>query len=500
MNDTDPRFRQAAIRILPDDALLDIFSFYVDQADKEAEWHTLVHVCQRWRNVVFGSPRRLHLTLVYDPSRPVGEMLDIWPAMPFVIILSLHDSPGGEREVTLIDNTITALEHHERIRRIAGSYLPILNMGKLVAGMCQPFPMLTSMQLSGHISSSWADMGRVTCLPDSFLGGSAPRLRTLTLIDISFPALPNLLLSANGLVHLDLWDIPKSAYIPPDEMVVCLSTLTRLKTLYLGFCYGLSGALSRRPPLLTHTVLHALTTLWFSGDSEYWEDFISRIDAPLLNDTDISFPNSFAPDTPQFVQFINRTEMPRSFNRATIGFYRDCDDVALSSENLRVDQQSVRLRVSWNLRDLRPMTLSWCYRSSLPLPLLSVLEYLDMHDHAYQWEQVPNADHTQWLDLLRLFPSVRGLSLSDGFTLPVMTALGELVGGRVLDVLPVLQNVHLHWHGPQGPLYKPVGQFVAARELSGHPVAIHGWGSGAWIENSAWGRRDTKSARCFLTH
>jgi hypothetical protein len=28
-------------------------------------WHTLVHVCRKWRTVVLGSPRRLDLRLLY---------------------------------------------------------------------------------------------------------------------------------------------------------------------------------------------------------------------------------------------------------------------------------------------------------------------------------------------------------------------------------------------------------------------------------------------------
>ncbi|KAH9994353.1 hypothetical protein BJV74DRAFT_831647 [Russula compacta] len=350
--------------------------------------------------------------------------------------------------------------------------------------MCQPFPMLTSLRLSFTESE--------TRLPDSLLGGSAPRFRTLALMGISFPALPNLLLSAIDLVHLDLWDIPDSGYIPPDEMVVWLSTLTRLRTLYLGFRSSLRGRKSRRPPPLTFSVLHSLTTLWYFGNSEYLEDFICRIDAPLLNDIDISFIGRLTSNAPQFIQFINRTEIHNAFNRAIVRFYCNCVEVTLSSESLQVDRQSAsRLRVSWVKSDWQMTYLLRLCGSSLPLPLLSILEYLDFYNHANEWRH--KANPTQWLELLRLFPSVKSLSLYNGFTLPVMTALGDLVGGRVLDVLPVLQTVCLHWRGPLGPLQEPLGLFIAARKLSGHPVAIHRVESGGWIED-AWGGRQTKPA------
>ncbi|KAH9976933.1 hypothetical protein BJV74DRAFT_861646, partial [Russula compacta] len=401
-------------------------------------------------------------------------MLDIWPALPFVIIWDLHDSLAWDWWFK---------RHHERICRITVSRLACWHMEKLAVGMCRPFPMLTSLQLSKVTQSE-------TSLPDSFLGRSAPRLRNLTLIAVSFPALPNLLLSANDLVHLDLWDIPVSGYIPPDAMVDCLSTLTRLSTLYLGFRSSLPGENSRRPPPPTCSVLHALTTLWFSGNREYLEDFISRIDVPQLNDIDITFPDVlFPPDTPQLVQFINRTEMLNAFNRATVQFYRNSVEVTLSSKNPPVDQRSIRLRVTWiRLLDwqLQLMCLLRLCVSSLPLPLLSVLEYLDIYAHVYHW--LHHARPNQWLELLRLFTSVKSLSLFDGLILPVMTALGELVGEGALEVLPVLQNVHLHWDGPSGPLQEPIGLFVAARKLSGHPVTIHRGEPGGWIEDAWEGR------------
>src|SRR6202789_321886 len=72
------------INDLPDDDLLAIFDFYVvghpdlclrgfsdDNTKRKIEsWQSLVHVCRRWRCVVFGSPRRMNLQLYYIPSIP----------------------------------------------------------------------------------------------------------------------------------------------------------------------------------------------------------------------------------------------------------------------------------------------------------------------------------------------------------------------------------------------------------------------------------------------
>ena len=55
--------------MLPDDVLLVIFDnctnkYQNTKKDIEAWWHSLVHVCRRWRAIVFVSPRRLNLRLV----------------------------------------------------------------------------------------------------------------------------------------------------------------------------------------------------------------------------------------------------------------------------------------------------------------------------------------------------------------------------------------------------------------------------------------------------
>ena len=60
--------------MLPDDVLLALFDCYVkgnidddddeNVFDKDQAWRSLVHVCRRWRCIVFGSPRHLNLKLV----------------------------------------------------------------------------------------------------------------------------------------------------------------------------------------------------------------------------------------------------------------------------------------------------------------------------------------------------------------------------------------------------------------------------------------------------
>ena len=59
--------------MLPDDVLLEIFDFIVEEEGRRGKvdfekWHTLVHVCRRWRSLVFGSPRVFVIGLTITKS------------------------------------------------------------------------------------------------------------------------------------------------------------------------------------------------------------------------------------------------------------------------------------------------------------------------------------------------------------------------------------------------------------------------------------------------
>jgi len=59
---------------LPGNVLLEIFNFYVVSSYSIDIWHTLVHVCQRWRRyVVFASPRGLDMKLLCTEGRSVTK-------------------------------------------------------------------------------------------------------------------------------------------------------------------------------------------------------------------------------------------------------------------------------------------------------------------------------------------------------------------------------------------------------------------------------------------
>jgi len=461
---------RVSINILPDDVLLEIFDHYMILSgrppyyDQQVAWHKLVHVCQRWHYVVFDSPRRLDLRLLCTNRTPVTNMLDIWPALPIVIGITA----GYPMSANGVTNIVSALQQHDRVCTINIDGVPN-SLLKEFAAMQEPFPALTELTL-------WSYDENAPVLPDSFLSGSAPRLRYLTLDGIPFPALPKLLLSTHHLVTLRLAYIPRSGYFSPEAMVTALSTLTSLEELILGFKFPRSQAdrASRRPPPLTRVVLPALTMFWFKGESEYLEDIVSRLEAPLLSHTEITFFNQLIFDTPLLRHFISRTSTFREAYRAVILCREDAVIFRLYLQNGTDKEARVLLSISCSPLDWQISSLAQvCSTSFPPLP---ALERLDIRiekgqDSLLEWQD--DMEDTQWLDLLLPFTSVKELRLCKDSVAFIAPSLQGLSGERITEVLPALENLFLRRPQPSGPVKEAIGKFIAARQLSGCPVTVH---------------------------
>jgi hypothetical protein len=442
------------IDVLPDLALLVIFDFYMAEEEIEG-WQTLVHVCRKWRNVVFGSPRRLNLRLRCTSRTQVRERLDVWPLLPIVVWDDGYNMRGE-------DNIIAALEHKDRICQLDLAYNPNSHLGILVT--TQPFPALTCLALEAMDDSA-------PVVPDLFLGGSAPLLRSLFLHHIPFPGLPKLLLSATRLVSLHLDHIPRSGYISPEAMATGLSALTRLETLHIEFGSSYSRP-HRPPPPLTRTLLPILTELCFEGVSEYLEDLVVQLDAPLLKTVLIIFFHQPIFDTPLLAQFISRTPKLKAHNETRVVFSKYEVSVTLP----QTFDGSLELRISSRQSGQQLSSLVQVCRSSFPQALISAMEHLYVLDDGFSqlhWQD--DVENSQWLDLFHPFTAVKDLYISREFTPLVVPALQELNGERVTEVLPALQTLFLEEPLPSGPVPEAIGQFVAARQLASHPVAVSRW-------------------------
>ncbi|KAH9964796.1 hypothetical protein BGW80DRAFT_1447960 [Lactifluus volemus] len=186
--------QRLTIGSLPDNVLLDMFKFYrvINKFQDEYawDWETLVHVCQRWRYLVFESPIRLDLQLSCTEKTPVRKLLDVWPAS---LPITIHFCPRNYLEIfnpVCFDNIVAALKHCDRVHQIHIVITEDYQWEDVVTAMQGPFPKLRSLALRSFRGG--------LIIPDTFLNGSAPCLQVLNLNAISFPSLPRLLLSTTS--------------------------------------------------------------------------------------------------------------------------------------------------------------------------------------------------------------------------------------------------------------------------------------------------------------
>jgi F-box-like len=447
------------INALPDEILLNIFGFckvetvkapYLWSGQWTNTWRNLVHVCQRWRYVVFSFPLGLDLRL-YCTDRT--KVLDIWPPFPIEII-----------SFKLGNNIFAALEHHDRIYDLDLYPSSYSKFEKLVTMMRNPFPALTFLRLV-----CTGEFDHVPVLPDTFLGGSAPHLGTLYLESIAFPNLPQFLLSSNDLLALCLLNIPDFGYISPDAMATILSGLTRLKSLWIEFEKEESGMIRGRPrpPPLTHALLPALTNFSFRGLNEYLEDLLARIDAPQIKTLFISLFRQPIFDIQQVI-FRSRPLGPFDYARVTSGRYTvlirldQSKGTAPSRMELKIGQRTPGRQLSSLVRI--------CTQSSSLLSSVTNLDIIDKGPFSELVDEEDLMNNPQWLILFDSFTAARTLRLSGGILWFIVSLLGGLTRERAIEVLPNLQNLYVrvpHW---RDELEGPMKNFIAARQHSDHPV------------------------------
>ncbi|KAI0291548.1 hypothetical protein BC826DRAFT_1176410 [Russula brevipes] len=332
--------------------------------------------------------------------------------------------------------------------------------------MKEPFPELT------HLNLSTIKISTVLVLPDSFLGGYAPRLRTLKLDGLSFRQCQKRFRLSVTLSNFTFGTFPHSGYISPEAMVARLSTLIRLERLSIESQSPRSHPDQLGSPRSIRTVLPSLNFFEFRGVSEYLEDLTSRIDAPQLGDLHITFFNQLVFNIPQLCSFISRAEKLRSHDHAKMTFARNYIKLDLIKPGRIMLELTIRCQPSdWQLSSLTQVCDS---------PFLSLLnpERLDICENPFSpphWQELEHVEHTQWLELLHPFTTVKSLYLSSEFTPRVVPALQELSGDGIMDVLPALRTISLPRSSPSRSVREAIMQFVTGRWLSGHTVAVIGW-------------------------
>jgi hypothetical protein len=424
------------------------------------DWHKLVHVCQRWRQVVFASPLRLNLQIRCSHGTPVRKNLDIWPTFPIIIE---YTAPHWQifRDVDE-DNIIAALEHPDRVRTVRLSLTgPQLGRIATALAMQERFPVLTDLiLLSGGKDSP--------VIPGGFLGRSAVCLQKIELDGIPFPALPVLLSSTSNLVTLDLRNIPQTGYIPPEAMVAGLAMLTRLTSLRIEFRSPIARPTLICLPPATRTVLPALTNFTFWGVREYLEGFTARIDTPQLHSIFICYLNQLVDfEVPQLWHFIDRSDLNQlmacfiefQLNHICFGA-GPTTHIPTPFDNVprRINVNILCEGIGWQVSHLAQAL------NQMSVVLSNMVHLAIGYDS--NTEQ-GDTDDIDWLDLLHPFSSVQTMVVSRQCAGHISRALKDITGVVATKILPALDLLCLE----DQPL-SSIDNFIAVRLYSGHPVTV----------------------------
>jgi len=384
----------------------------------------------------------------------------------------MHAAFSSGMDNSFIGNVIATLLQSNCVCRVSLHELVDWQLEKVLVAMQVPYPELTEIRL--RLRHSHVDtLSVIPPIPDSFLGGSAPHLQHFELNGIPFPGLPKLLLSATHLVNLYLHHIPHSGYISPEAMVALLSVLSSLKT----FCFEFESPRSLPDcecpsvPSPKRSILPALRRFIFKGVTEYLEELVTRIETPQLNEMDITFFHQINLDIPRLAQFINCTPTLGAGDKVCVEF----DDWG-ASVTLIVHHRTIGLKILCENKSPHRQLVSVTQVCNSSLHRLFTVRDLYIAHGYWQLVWKNNAiKNIRWLQLLLPFTTVKNLYLSKVFAPGIAAALQELVGGRITEVLPSLQNIFVKEFKPSGPFRENIGQFVDARQLSDHPIAISVW-------------------------
>ena len=411
-----------------------------------------MHICRRWRRIVFVSQQFLHLQLFCTPRTPVLNPLGCWPAtLPIVVQYggSIALEPPGPKDE---DNIMTALMQSGRVSSISLTVTSSL-LNKLSA-IERPFLELENLVLLSRD-------GLPPILPIAFLWG--PRLRRLHLTGVTFPPLRllQLLYFSRNIVDLQLHEVVDPQILSPRILKNALSRMSQLRSLSLHFLF----ATDHIGVLLASTkrvVLPALTRLNFRGIADYLEDLVARIDAPRLGDIEVTIFNESFFELSKLSEFINRTEMHKSHRRA---------DILLSEHafSISMTQPGASTYITLQL-----------FCESLPTQLF-FLNRICIHFSAFLFKVEDLCIRTAgqslatwggsgpWLRPLNPFTCVKQFHVIGSNSTNIVRAL-QLPDRWRQKVLPAL---HKHLIPQLGPhMREAVVSLMVSRRLSGHPITV----------------------------
>jgi hypothetical protein len=244
--------------------------------------------------------------------------------------------------------------------------------------------------------------------------------------------------------------------------------MANLKSLAIGFAFPQSppDLESRRPPPPTCTVLYALTCFKFKGVSEYLEDLVAQIDAPLLDFIQIVLFDRLAFNFPQLTRLMRHAIKFQVPNEVCVYFIPDGIQVK-SLPPRGGSHEEFRLEIIFRMLNWELSALAAKVFASF-LPSICMVDHLYIFCTEYLVSKV-NATYMQWLENFRPFIAVKSLYVYQELAQSIVLWEGST------DVLPALETLFLKGLQPSGRTQEAIEQFITTRRLLGHPVAVSHW-------------------------
>jgi hypothetical protein len=469
----------AAIDILDDDSLLNIFHLYrpfllgeddndearlfggFERWERGHWWYKLAHVCQRWRNLMLGSASYLGLCLVCTKGTPVADMLAHSPPLPLVVDYYYEDSNMNTEDE---EGLILALEQRDRVHRIR-LRMEIPNLQRLIMAISEEYPILE------YLIIITPDKPPSLTLPERL---QAPHLHHLVLSGFALPIGCRLLTTAVGLVTLVLMITIPSTYFQPNALLQWISFMPQLETLIIYFFSpDPSRTIERQlthKPTTTPIALPNLRWFWFQGDNAYLEAVVSRITSPRLERLQVFFYEQLTFSVPHLLQFMITTETRSlKFSNAKLDFSSNQVDVATYPHEEADLSQSLHIRVLCLHLDLQVSAMAQISNSLSQV--FSAVEHLTLEyeTHSQSFEEHNEVDRIEWRKILRSFSNVKTLRVEDGLDEEIARCLRLDDGELPLDVLPELRELAYSRssHTDDG-----FNSFVNSRQSAGRPITL----------------------------
>ena len=422
--------------------------------ERELWWYKLAHVCQRWRNLIFGSASYLGLCLVCTWGTPVADMLAYSPPLPLVI-----DYTDKNRDLTAEEEEgiMLALGQRDRVRRIRLE-IPLLKLQKLIMVTDEEYPALEYL-----IMSPSEDEGTALMFPNTF---QAPHIRQLALMGFDIPMGSRLLTTAMGIVTLSFLMTHPSSHF----QLQWITFMPQLETLTIIFDSPVPNRdVERhlmRTPITAHVTLPNLRTFLFRGVSAYMDEVLRRITTPRLEKLGIEFFNQLTFSVPRLLQFMDTTENLR-FDSSEIEFSGDEVHIRVYRE----EDETYALSISvfcWHL-DWQVSFVAQFFNSRSQIS--PAVEKLALYHkvHIRSSEEQNQVDRAEWHKLLMSFNNVKTLRVDDGLVKELSRGLRPDDGELPPELLPELQELIYSGSDDTNDVFTP---FIHARQGAGRPVTL----------------------------